>query len=278
MSTQEDFLNEPPRKQGMSSTAKVLIILGSIAGVCLLICCGGVAFVGWRFQDFVKDFAANLTTNDPQEIRNRTARIVHIDIPEMFPPMLAIDVVFMKEIIYGTQNSPNKPLLIIVELDKSMLGPQGSADAKQQRDEILRQMKQQGQQPGMNTDIDQESSETREFTIDGEKVAFEFIKGTARGGGPTRQVVGVFPGRGGIVMLMLIIPESDYDEAAIMRMLESIRLPEDGPDAESMDEPEAHDQIEKGDAAAGQTDSAPTDDSKAAEKNNEQDAPSESSP
>jgi len=41
----------------MSSTAKVLLVLGSIAGVLLLACCGGVAFVGWKFQGVAKTFA-----------------------------------------------------------------------------------------------------------------------------------------------------------------------------------------------------------------------------
>src|SRR6266550_182433 len=202
MSTQEGFLNEPPRKQGMSSTAKVLIILGSIAGVCLLVCCGGVAFVGWKFQDFAKNIAANFTTNNPDEIRARTAKIVHIEIPQEYPPMLALDLVFMKEIFYG---KPNRSMVMIIEIGKQMPGPEGEAGAKQQRQEILRQMRQQGQQPGMNIDIDEEGSETREFTINGETVPFEFVKGTARGGGPSRKVVGVFQGRGGMIMLMLVV-------------------------------------------------------------------------
>ena len=150
MSTQEDFLNEPPRKQGMSSTAKVLIILGSIAGVCMLVCCGGGVFVWFKAKDAIQNFAQNFSTNDPQEIRARTAKIVHIDIPEQFPPMLALDLMFMKEIVYGT---PNRSMVMIIEMGTQMLGPQGQAGGKQQRDEILRQMKQQGQQPGMNTDL-----------------------------------------------------------------------------------------------------------------------------
>lgn len=276
MSTQEDFLNEPPRKQGMSSTAKVLIVLGSIAGLGLVVCCGGLAFVGWKFQDVAKKFAANLTTNDPPEIRARTARIVHIDIPDEFPPMLAIDLMFMKEILYGTPDKPNRPMLIIVEIDKNFLGQQGGANAKQQRQEILRQMKQQGQQSAnMNTDINEESSETREFTINGEKVPFEFIKGTAAHGGvPTRQVVGVFQGRGGMVMLMLMVPESDYDEAAVVGMLESIRLPDDESDADSMQETEMHENAEKGESAAADGDDGSAPD---AGKKADDDASSESS-
>jgi hypothetical protein len=282
MSTQDDFLNEAPRKQGMSSTAKVLIILGSIAGVCLLACCGGVVFVGWKFQDFAKNVVANLATKDPQQIRDRTAKIIHVEIPEQqFPPAVAIDVVVMKEIIYGTLDKPNRPMLVIVEMDKNYLGQQGGGSAKQQRQEILRAMKQQGQQPGMDTDINEESSETREFDIAGEKVPFEFIKGKAsQGGTPTRQVVGVIQGRAGLIMLMIIVPESEYDEAAVVRMLESIRLPDDGADDEAIDQPEMNEVPEKGDAnpPAGDDDSAPDDGNKAAGKDAQRDAPSDSSP
>jgi hypothetical protein len=180
----------------------------------------------------------------------------------------AVMGVGMKWVVYQKRGNPNA-ILMIMETTQPM---QGGASLKQQREQMLRQMQQQGQRPGnVNTDLSEESTETREFTIGGEKVPFEFIKGTSAQG-PSRQVVGVFQGRNGVIMVMLIVPESDYDEAAVVRMLESIRLPDDEAEAESMDEPEAHDQPEKDDGAA------PADESKAAEKNNEQDPPSESSP
>ncbi len=271
MSTQEDFLNEPPRKQGMSSTAKVLIILASIAGVCMLACCGGGVFVWFKAKDAIQNFAQNFTTNDPQEIRARTAKIVHIDIPVTFPPMQAFDWFVMKQIIYG---NPNRSMLMIMEMSPQMQAGDGGT-AKQQRDAMLKQLKQQqGQQSGnVNTDLNEESSETREFTIGGEKVPFEFIKGTAaQGGTPTRQVVGVFQGRQGMVMLMLMVPESDYDEAAVVRMLESIRLPDDASDAESTDEPDMQEDSGKGDATL------PDAEKKIDEKESDGDATSESSP
>jgi hypothetical protein len=274
MSTQEDFLNEPPRKQGMSSTAKVLIVLGSIAGLCLLACCGGGIFVWFKAKDAIQNFAANFTTNNPEEIRTRTAKIVHIDVPKELPPMHAFDWFVMKQILYG---NPNKgSMLMIMEVNQAATGAQG---AKQQRDAMLQQLKQQqGQQPGnVNTDINEESSETREFTIDGEKVPFEFIKGTARGGTASRQVVGVFQGRqGSMIMLMLMVPESDYDEAAVVRMLESIRLPGDDMDDESTSGSEMHELPEKGDATAPDSDddSAPAADKKLDEKDSGGDATS----
>src|SRR5262249_35057590 len=160
--------------------SKVLLILGSIAGVCLLACCGGGIFLYIKAKDAIQNFAQNFTTTDPEEIRQRTAEIMHIDIPEEFPPLRAFNFFVMKQILYGKEASGS--MVMIMEINQQMQGAQGGANMKQQREQMLRQMRQQQQQQGqgagnMDTEITEESSETREFTINGEKVPFEFIKG-----------------------------------------------------------------------------------------------------
>jgi hypothetical protein len=235
MATQDDFHDVPTQKQGMSSTSKVLLILGSIAGVCLLACCGSGIFVYFKAKDAFQNIAQNLqnmTTSDPEEIRERTADIVHIDIPEEFPPLRAFDFFLMKQILYGKEGSGS--MVMIMEINERMQGGQGAAGMKQQREQMLRQLRQQQQAQNAgnpNTEITEESSETREFTINGEKVPFEFIKGRGANGVPTRQVVGMFAGRTGTIMLMIMTPESDYHEEAIVKMIESIRLPDDAEDS-----------------------------------------------
>ena len=81
MSMHDDLQAEQPQKRGMSSTAKVLLVLGSIAGVCMLACCGGVAFFGFQFKDTFKAIAES-SSKDPAVVKQRTQEIVHIDIPE----------------------------------------------------------------------------------------------------------------------------------------------------------------------------------------------------
>jgi hypothetical protein len=246
MSTQDDFRDAPAPKQGMSSTSKVLLILGSIAGVCLLACCGGGIFLYIKAKDAIQNFAQNFTTSDPEEIRQRTAEIMHIDIPEEFPPLRAFNLFVMKQILYGKEGSGS--MVMIMEINQQMQGGQGGANMKQQREQMLRQMRQQQQQQGqgagnMDTDITEESSETREFTINGEKVPFEFIKGRSPNGGtPVRQVVGMFAGESGTIMLMVMVPESEYHEDAIVKMIESIRLPDDSQDSmDATDSMDSHD-------------------------------------
>src|SRR5262249_18421962 len=126
MSTQDDFRDVPTQKQGMSSTGKVLLILGSIAGVCLVACCGSGIFVYFKLKDAIpnlQNFAQNLTTSDPEEIRQRTADIVHIDIPEEFPPVRAFDFFFMKQILYGEEAGGS--MVMIMEINERMQGGQG---------------------------------------------------------------------------------------------------------------------------------------------------------
>jgi hypothetical protein len=219
----DDFQDAPPKKQGMSSTAKFVLILGSIAGVCLLACCGGVVFMGWKFQNIAKDFM----TMDPEVVRQRTEEIIHIDIPDDYAPTHAMKIdlmnVKMKQVAYQRKGSAGSMLMIMETTQPPMQG----ASPKQQREQMRQAMRQQAQQQGQaNDEIDEQSSESREFTINGESVPFEFIKGTAaQGGVPTRQVVGIFPGREGTVMLMLMAPESEYNEEEIVKMIESIRVP-----------------------------------------------------
>lgn len=206
----------------MSSTAKVLLVLGSIAGVGLLLCCGGLAFVGFKFKDTIQA-VADSASQDPVVVKQRTEEVVHIEIPEEFKPVatwgMPLGAFSMKQFIYQPAGNPNS-VLVIMETNQPLAPGQ---DAKQQR-EAMQQGMRQGQQMGGSIDMQEESHETRIFTINGEEVPFEFIKGKAHGVA-ARKVVGIFPGKQGTLMLILLIAESDYDDEKITNMLESIRLP-----------------------------------------------------
>jgi hypothetical protein len=227
MSMQDDFRDEQSLKQGMSSTAKVLLILGAIAGVGLLACCGGGVYFGFKAKDVFQEFAKNAISSDPAVIRQRTQEIVHIDIPEGFEPSQSLQFsmmnVAMKQVVYQRKGSGGS-MLMIMETNQPMQG----ANTKQQREQMLRAMRQQqGQQPDqLNDELNEENSETREFTINGEKVPFEFIKGTGTDNARAfRQVVGIFRVKSATVMVMLMVPEGEYDEPAVVRMIESIQSP-----------------------------------------------------
>src|SRR5207245_1533410 len=134
-----------------------------------------------KASDTFKNIAKSVST-DPVVNKQRAEKIAHVDVPEGFAPAQSMEMDIMgfdmKWVIYRRNGNPNA-MLMIMESTQPMQGVQGAAGAKQQREQILRSIRQQqaGQQGGMNTEINEESSETREFTINGEKVPFEFIKG-----------------------------------------------------------------------------------------------------
>ena len=239
MSMHDDLQAEQPQKRGMSSTAKVLLVLGSIAGVCMLACCGVGGVVYFKYKDTINDTikaAAEMTSNDPAVVKKRTQETVHIEIPEEFTPVatwgVPLGAFSMKQFIYQNEANPNSMLLIMATNQPLQPGQ----DAKQQREEMLQSVR-QGPQMG-SLDMQEESREARDFTINGEEVPFEFIKGKAHGVA-TRKVMGAISGRQGTIMLILIVAESDYNDEKIVNMIKSIRLPGDATPAVSgeSDEP-----------------------------------------
>ena len=203
----QDDAPESGRKQGMSTGAKVAIILGICVGVAMLVCCGVAAY-------FMRQVTKAMTTEPAEIAAIRDGIVSQIDVPADYGPMMGMDFTMagqgMKMVLYGqgTEENPEKLLILM----KMMV----AADAEQMRREMEKSAGQQRQ-------IVVESSETKTVTIDGQEVDFRFAKGELDNGTPVREVSGAFSGEGGAVMLMLIVPEEEWDERAAIDMLESIK-------------------------------------------------------
>lgn len=92
----------------MSTTTKVLLTLVGIGGLFFLLCCGGLFFAGFKFQQFAK----NAVKQDPESVREVTADIIGIDIPDDFEPKQSMDMIFMKMVIYQHKADPSATLMI----------------------------------------------------------------------------------------------------------------------------------------------------------------------
>lgn len=187
----------PRKKAGMSTTLKVLLILGGLGFVSMVVCCGaGVWFVG---RSVVTDAAA---------VNGLRDKIVGMEIPAGFKPVFGMNIVFQMAVYVGDKEA----MLLIMQMP-------GEVDGK----DMQRGMEQQMEKQGKNTSIKIESKETRDIDIDGKPVPFTFAKGKREQDGvEVRSITGTFPGRGGTACLMITIPESDYDEEAVTNTLKSI--------------------------------------------------------
>ncbi len=197
-----------PKKPGMSTTTKVLIVLACAGGFMCLLCCGGGIYFAQNIKKGV--------TNDPKEVAQRAKDIAEMDVPANFQPKAAMDinmfVMEMKMVIYEAGKSDGALILLQMDL------PAG-AEAGQEA-QFQQALKQQ-QHGGRNLQL--KRAETREFEIRGKKVPFLFAEAEDEHGQAFRQVTGMFHGDKGFTYLMLQIREKQYDEDAVVRMIKSIK-------------------------------------------------------
>lgn len=259
MSIHEDWKDPEQRKPGMSTTVKVLLLLGGIGGICSLLCCGGAFILVNRAQQILEDAGINfkdIVTVEPEAIRERTQKIAKLEIPPGFEPKQAVDMVIMKYAIY-TKGANADSSLVLMEFAKEFMG-----EEEEQQEEMLEAFqKRQTEGGNLSADVEVQSSETREFTIRGETANFEFNKATnKKTGAKVRQVVGSFATKNGVAMLVFVVPEDEYDDAVAVKLIESIGDPETPEPAVPA---EAEDPSQPNDAAA--VEQTPTEETKVPE-------------
>lgn len=210
----QDWTQPPPQKRGMSSGSKVILILAIVFGGLALVCCGGVIGVVYYFRQAM--------TEDPAVVREKTAEIAEMSLPDGLKPQMAIDA----KVPFTGQ-----PIMTIVvyaddSADTFLFLAAGPAFASQDQAEMQRQINQSLQQKGRRqqgeTVIGQ--SVTKKIQIRGQEVTFMVTVGKgAQSGKPRISVTGAFPSKEGTAMLVLNADAEKYPEEKVIQMLESIR-------------------------------------------------------
>ena len=216
MSTQGDWPPDPERDQweerparrpGMSTGAKVLIVLLSIAGLAVLLCCGVGLWV-WSTGTFE-------VVETPEAAAETTQEIVSIEIPETFQPKQSMNMGLLgygfEMAIYETEGG--EAGLVIGEMRGL---PAGNAQPEMQMRQALQQQDGQGE-------LKVNRTETREFEIRGQDVRFEFAEAVDDAGKEFRIVSGGFPTEDGQGFLLLQVPVEEYNEEVVVEMIESIK-------------------------------------------------------
>src|SRR5687767_7176147 len=106
-----------PQKSGGGS---VLLWILAIAAVGLVVCCGGVGVVAWKFRGFV----AEMATSDPAEIRKQTAEMVDINIPDKYKPLQGMNMVVVRLVIYQTAPAADgsSAMLMLMAMTMDQIG------------------------------------------------------------------------------------------------------------------------------------------------------------
>ena len=202
----------PPKKRGMSTGAKVAIILVVVFGGFGVLCCGGIVGVGW--------WASQSFTEEPKDVAAKTAEMAQIEIPDGFAPKGAIDI--------KVPFSGQRLVTMVIYADDAgstlMLGAFAEMGGDDQQANMRRTMEQsleKQQRKRKQAEMLILRVQAKSVEIRGEAVEFLVQEGTL-GGKPRVRVTGVFPGKTGAVMLLLDADPNVMSEEDIDQMLDSI--------------------------------------------------------
>jgi hypothetical protein len=206
------FADEPASKKGMSTTAKVVLVMLGVGGVALLLCCGGLFGAGIWLKRTVEQ--AQVT--NPVQVRELAGQIASIEIPEGYAPLqgLQLPMVGMRMVTFTRTDQVGANIFLM----ENNMGMNPSDPA--QRDQMLDQFQmQQGAQGANLTNV-----EVREIEVAGQKVPFQFGNRTSVGVA-LREVVGFVPLKKGVVLVVITDTVNSFDEEAIIKILQSIGEP-----------------------------------------------------
>jgi len=187
-----EAMQEPPRKKGLSCGCIVLIVLAILGALVVLLCCGGMAGIGYYFKDAVSD--------DPAVIARVTAQIVEIDVPGELKPQAS----FSMKVPF----SDKQLMTWVVYMDEAtqstlVLGTFGKAMAGMDQDDFQQGIRQSMEEQG----VGREESATGEDDSGNQRI----------------QVTGTFQGDQGPVMFTFSGDAEKYPEERIIEVIESIR-------------------------------------------------------
>jgi hypothetical protein len=218
---EERNLEELPEARASSFTM-VLGVTGIVLGLGVLFC-GGVAAYVASTGPSGKDAETHPAPPAPdlENIRTTARKIADVDLPPGFEPLRNGSSPMMMVVTFGRPDVPATELTI-GRIEQSSIPTDSSPETQANR---MLQMLEMG---GGTTTIlrGTNSTTTRELTVLGQPASFKTMRGAV---GPNEvrvtKVIGSFRTKAARIVLSYTIPEEEYDEDAVVRMIESIRPP-----------------------------------------------------
>lgn len=186
------------------------VVLGILA-ITLFLCCVaglGVTLLGTRLIG-----RALITNSDRVQAVGR--QIADYDVPTDYEEMFAVNIMGVKMVAIGPTD-PAADLMFIMLMQL----PVGTGIS---REEMERQVERAlAQQTGLGS-ADMTSVGREEVVIKGETITMTVREGTSDRGEQLRQISGLFQGRGGPAMLMVIGETNAWDQEMLDSFMASIR-------------------------------------------------------
>ncbi len=220
--SEERNLGELPEAHA-SSFKIILGLTGLVVGLAVLVCGGVAGYVALTTAEPPLDPRVELARN-PEHVRELAQKIAIIDIPDGLKPIQGDDRGDMTRVTFGREPGDGA----LLKMSRSSLAGRKPGESPRYRISMMLQMLEMGDdetsttlQPGGNS-----PETTQELPVLGKNFPFRFIQGKlGEREIPVRKVVGGFATKSEIVVLICTLPEAEFDEAAILKMIASIRHP-----------------------------------------------------
>ncbi len=213
-------------EEDQSSARPVLIAAGITLGIALVVCGGLAAHVAWTGADRVVEVPKEPETT-PQDAEANLRKIVKIDVPAGLVPLVSEDHGKRRRVVFGRKPTAGFNLQLS-KIDFSMVPP--DVDRATSIPRLTQMLEMQNNTPGSDpfTPEPGATDTTHVLTVMGEEISFKFSKGRLSATGEAAwKVSGTFSTQTGLVAVRCVVPESEYDEQAAIRLIESIGPGED---------------------------------------------------
>ena len=213
------------------STGKGVAIGLGVGCLVLFLLCGGViaafVFVGARVAEEFGDAIENASSEDPDVVREVTAEITEITIPEEFEPEYSFKMELPTSLpLPNTDVDTITPRFVVYTLDDEdgvlMLATVENLNVS--AEDMMEHARESFFDPDHWEDIEISDEETREVMIRDEPAEFEFAKGS-HGSDDEEfwRVFGTFEGRHGPSAMLIFINAEDYDDEKVVEIIDSIQ-------------------------------------------------------
>jgi hypothetical protein len=214
------------RESGTRAARPLLIAAGVVAGIAVLVCGGVAGHVAWTDAHRAVEESKS-QEKAPERADAILKKIAKIDIPAGWVPVDGVDRGQVRRAIFGRKSAEGF-LLQLSKIDFTMAPP--GIDRNASSSMPMQMLELENSIPGQSpfTPDPEGPVATHTVTVLGEPTPFKFAKGRIpENQEPAWKVSGTFTTETGLVALLYIVPEDDYDEEAVIRMIESIGPTED---------------------------------------------------
>ncbi len=188
------------------------IVLGIVAVLLVLcICLCGISFIALQSAG---QFLQQAVVTDATQVASTGADIAEYEVPAGYDEQFGMSLFGFSLVGFSTGQGENAGLIMLMQF------PEFAGLSQEEMEQQLRQSIQQQTDMG---DLQLEPVDQLTRTIRDQEVALTVSEGTTSEGERVRQITGVFQGRGGPTLLMVLGPVDGWDQAGVDAFISSIR-------------------------------------------------------